>query len=136
MPGWDVLRQRIASIAETHAKLADPVAHELSIEIPREFATASDPYGNSWPALSATTVRRKGHAQILYEHGPMLLDTRAISDGHTIRFEGPEYGLFHQRAHGNRPARPVIPNGPELPAGWQTVISSEFGKAVSAALKR
>lgn len=141
MAGFADLLERVKSLQSVHAKLPEPIADELSIQIPREFATESDPYGNRWKELSPITIAKKGHGQILYRTGEMLMETRAIASGNEIRFEGPSYGPFHQRDRRNRwgtitPARPVIPNESELPMGWQRVISDEFGKAVSAALQR
>lgn len=89
------------------------IANETEEQIDEGFDTGHDALGKPWKPLAPSTIRKKGHSQILVDSGHMreslYSDTNfagnsaqvGFTDG-TIRFH--EFGV----PENNLPARPVL----------------------------
>lgn len=80
------------------------------------FAKAQDATGQAWPPLAPSTVKRKGHATILVEHGD--LQASLVGQGGAniaeVTHRGVNFGTsdekapFHQSGTSRMPARPAV----------------------------
>ncbi len=138
MSGFDDLAATLAELEGIPSRIASEVADGISGLIAEEFASGTDPYGASWAPLFPSTVRRKGgDRRILRRSDALSSDTYARpSSGSGIEVESLPYGGVHQVGDGSRMvARPVLPDGGELPEAWQEVIESAADRAFKKALR-
>lgn len=70
-----------------------------------------DPWGNRWRPLSPYTVRKKGHATILYDTGRLLRSYHWRLEGNNaVRFgTDVPYAAVHQFGTKRVPRRPILP---------------------------
>ncbi len=133
---WRRLIDNLARLASVPSRISKPVAKELTVLLRGQFKQGKDSYGTPWVPLKPSTVRAKGgDARILIRGGDMRDETRAVAmSGAGISLISVSYTAYHQGPSGNRPARPVLPNGTELPESWQTVIAKHWSQAFKKAM--
>lgn len=129
----DVVIQEQADVQSLYDSIAADISatpmrslHEAELAIVDEtaavrFDSGTQPDGSTQPPLAASTIRRKGHSRILQESDRLL---RSLTDtthpdaiveivdepgnGGLGRGTAVEYSAAHNRAVGNRPARPHV----------------------------
>jgi hypothetical protein len=130
--------QRLArNLAAIPAKLAPAVAQRLQERVRDTYANEEDAYGNPWPELAESTVRRKGgNSVILTRTGASQADcgARALGGAGVAVYAGGA-ASHHQQASGTRPARPVLPDH-GLPPTWRQDIADVAGQEFAKALGR
>lgn len=85
------------------------------------YVSQSSPVGEAWPVLSPVTIRKKGHAVILFETGQQMQSLTSADAEDAIRdiqeihlFTGLTFGTsapfaaFHQAGTRRMPARPHV----------------------------
>jgi hypothetical protein len=86
------------------------------------YVAGRSPDGQRWPALAASTVRRKGHALILRDSDETLGATRAVpARGSGILLQTGPNAAWHMKPTANRPQRRVLPL--RLPAEWMRALA-------------
>ncbi len=136
--GFADLAATLAELEDIPSRIASEVADGISVLVAKEFASGTDPYGNAWAPLLPSTVRRKGgDRRILRRSDALASDTFARpTSGSGIEIESLPYGGVHQVGDGSRMvARPVLPDGGELPDAWQEVIETATEKAFRKVLR-
>lgn len=140
MAGMAALAARLAELEDIPSKIAQEVADGITEEIRQEFDGGHDPYGHAWSPLKASTLRRKrGDARILRRSDVMSSETVARpSRGAGVEVVSVDYGEHHQTgtASNDMDARPVLPDGDELPESWQEIIEDATARAVRKTMGR
>lgn len=138
MSTFEDLAATLAELEDIPSRIAGEVAEGINELIQEEFVSGSDPYGNAWAPLRPSTVRRKGgDTRIMRQSDDLSSGTVArASSGAGIEISSLEYGGYHQGPTSNRVARPVLPDGGELPEAWQEVIEAATDKAFTKAMGR
>lgn len=117
----------IAELATVPSRITSPVSDAINEEFALQFAQGSDPYGRPWANLRPSTIRKKGHDLIMIDTDETERETRAVPmRGAGIELISTEQAQHHQEPSGDRPARPVLPNGSDLPQKWQAAIEKEL----------
>jgi hypothetical protein len=141
--GWDGDISRMGRLAENIGKLARVpsrasarVAEEIKGLIENQFATGTDPYGNTYKPLTEYTLSKRTQTS-----EPPLTDTgtmrdslrvepmRAAGVSITIAHPGEDHQTGWSGAQGSGPARPVLPPGP-LPRTWRDKIDQALDELV------
>lgn len=111
--------------AELPAKLAKALAPMLDERTRDMFANETDPYGNKWAPLAASTLRRKrltpGGPVILYRHGELGPGSYVLYTGRRLVFTfGPaaQHAQDGDPGRGNRPPRLLAPTF-GIPKSWR-----------------
>ncbi len=139
MSGFDDLAARLAELEDIPSRMAGPVAAGITEEIRQQFDAGVDPYGEAWaPLLPSTVKRKRGDARILRRTDALSSETVARpTRGSGIEITSLPYGGVHQVGDGSRMvARPVLPDGDELPEAWQDIIEDTRARAFAKAMKR
>ncbi len=139
MSGFADLADRLAELDDLPSRIVGEVASSINEMIADQFASGSDPYGAPWAPLLPSTVRRKGgDTRVLRRRDSLSSSTIARpSSGAGIEITSVDYGGVHQVGDGSRMvARPVLPDGNELPESWQEAIESATERAFNRALRR
>ncbi len=138
MSGLRDLTERLAELDDIPSRIAREVSDGINAELADQFNAGTDPYGNAWDPLLPQTVRRKkGDARILRRTDALSSNTIAKpSQGAGVEISSVEYGMRHQGGTVHMVARPILPDGEELPEAWQEVIEKASEKAVRKALRR
>lgn len=139
MAGFADLADRLAELEDIPSRIAREVSDGITEEIRQQFDAGTDPYGASWTPLLPSTVRRKrGDSRILRRTDKLSSQTVARpTSGSGIEITSLPYGGVHQVGDGSRmAARPILPDGPDLPESWQEVIETASEKALKKALRR
>lgn len=124
---WRRLMDHVADLARVPSRIAKPISEKFNAEIQLEFAQGSDPYGFPWKPLAPYTIRKKGHDLIMIQTGETQKLTLAQPlGGAGIELVSTKKAGWNMDAHGNRPARPVLPHRKELPERWQAIIEAEW----------
>lgn len=138
MAGFADLAARLGELAQVPSRIAGPVAADINDALQEEFEGEHDPYGRPWAKLAESTVRRKGHDQILYETGALQNNTVARpTRGAGIEITSLPYGEYHQDGTSRMPARKILPDGANaLPPEWQESIDRNTEQAFRKAMKK
>ncbi len=138
MSTFDDLASTLAELEDIPSRIASDVAGGINELIQDQFVSGSDPYGNPWAPLLPSTVRRKGgDTRILRRTDALSSQTIARStSGAGIEITSIEYGGYHQGPTADRVARPILPDGGELPESWQEVIEEKTSTAFAKAMGR
>lgn len=132
------LAERLAELEDIPSRVTSAVAEGINDQIQEQFAAGQDPYGNAWAPLLPSTVRRKrGDRRILQRTDALASETIARpTSGSGIEISSLPYGGVHQNGDGSRMvARPLLPDGAELPERWTEIIEKETDKAFAKVLK-
>ena len=128
------LAKTIGELARVPSRAAPAVAKALTKLVQREFTTGTDPYGNPWKPLAASTIRRRP-----WRGPPPLTDTRTMRRTLSIRptqGAGLSMTIAHPAAphqtgwagsQGSGPARPIFPMY-GLPATWRAAIKAAMDR--------
>lgn len=117
------LQRNLQELARLPAAVSAKVAPELTTSLQEEYATGSDPYGRPWAPLKASTLRKGRHPPPLTASGNMRRGTKAFAlSGAGVGFAVPFPGNIHQGGSVDMQARPILPRGGRLPAGWTMTI--------------
>jgi phage gpG-like protein len=107
---------------EIPAKVAKQLAPMLDERVRDMFTNETDPYGNKWAPLKASTLRRKkGNSVILYRTGALGQGSYVLYTGRRLVFTfGPaaQYAQDGDPGRGNRPPRMVAP-AYGMPKPWR-----------------
>jgi phage gpG-like protein len=107
---------------EIPAQVAKQLAPMLDERVRDMFANETDPYGNKWAPLKASTLRRKkGNSVILYRTGALGQGSYVLYTGRRLVFTfGPaaQYAQDGDPGRGNRPPRMVAP-AYGMPKSWR-----------------
>ncbi len=139
MSGFADLAERLSELEDIPSRIAREVADGITEEIRTQFDAGTDPYGAPWAPLLPQTVRRKaGDRRILRRTDRLSSETVARpTSGSGIEITSLPYGGVHQVGDGSRMvARPVLPDGEELPESWQDIIETSSAKAFKKAMRR
>lgn len=126
---------RVAKFAEElPARVAKELAGPLD-ELTRDmFTNETDPYGKPWPALAASTIKRKGgNSVILSRTNQLAPGTYVLYTGRRLVFTyGPAAGFAQDGdpGRGNRPPRLLAPTF-GIPKSWR-----EAARAAQAAVAK
>jgi hypothetical protein len=138
MAGFADLADRLSELEDLPSRITREVADEITEEIRTQFDAGTDPYGAPWAPLLPQTVRRKaGDRRILRRTDALSSQTVARpTSGSGIEITSLEYGQRHQGGTKHMVARPVLPDGAELPESWQEIIETATEKAFKKAMRR
>lgn len=139
MAGFADLADRLSELEDIPSRIAREVADGITEEIRTQFDAGTDPYGAPWAPLLPQTVRRKaGDRRILRRTDRLSSETVARpTSGSGIEITSLDYGGVHQVGDGSRMvARPILPDGAELPESWQDIIDAASEKAFKKAMRR
>jgi hypothetical protein len=136
--GFRELADHIGALEGIPSRIARPVADRFTELLGQEFDQETNPYGVPWAELADSTIRKKGHDQILFETGELSENTIAVPlSGAGIELRSVDHGQFHQAGDPPRmPARKILPDRAELPLSWQNAIREETEAAFKRTLKR
>lgn len=138
MAGFADLQERLAELEGIPSRISSEVASKITESIRQQFDAGRDPYGNPWAPLLESTVRRKrGDRRILRRSDALSGETIARpTSGAGIEITSEPYGGVHQEGDGSRMvARPILPDGAELPEEWQEIIETATENAVRKAMR-
>ncbi len=137
MAGFKALQDRLAELEGIPSRIAGEVAQGINAEIRAQFQAGTDPYGKPWAPLLPQTIRRKGgDARILRRHDSLSSETVAIpTSGAGIEITSVDYGGYHQTGTKHMVARPILPDGADLPQSWQDVIQTASDNAFKKVLR-
>lgn len=135
--GLPKLAALLRGLAAVPSRVSRPLADALTEEIRSEFTGEQDPYGVAWAPLKPSTVRRKGgNTVILYRTGTTGAACYAAPGGGAgVRIVAGGAAVWHQRAYGSRPARPVLPDR-GLPPKWRAIVAETVGAEFAKSLGR
>jgi hypothetical protein len=138
MSAFDDLAATLAELDDVPSRISSEVADGINVLIADQFASGSDPYGAPWAPLLPQTVRRKGgDARILLRSDDLAAQTVARpTSGAGVEITSVGYGGRHQGGTKHMVARPILPDGGELPESWQEVIDTATESAFKKALRR
>lgn len=133
-------------------KLFKEAGRNLAQRARQGFRSESDPMGQPWRPHSPVTRReraRKGSTGVakLFDSGRMFSSIRSDADESSATVSIGGEGMFaavHQRGNLNNKAwgrglapihaRPMLPEGPELPEAWALAALGPFDRAIEKAL--
>ncbi len=135
MSGFADLAANIGELAGLPSRISKRVADGIDKLLNDQFDAETDPYGNAWePLLPQTVKRKKGDSRILRRTDNLVARTTAVaSAGSGVELVSEDYGGVHQVGYVNMVARPILPDGAELPEEWQDIIDGEFEDAMKKA---
>lgn len=134
------LADRLGELATVPSRIAADVADDLSGLLEAEFAAGRDPYGNAWAPLKKRTLLKHGPPALTHT-GEMRSETRAApGKGAGVVLVAPFPAGIHQTGAGTPSesdpgeqwgmfARPIFPDGDELPESWQRAIEKRLAAA-------
>lgn len=119
------LAARMADLASIPSRATRASSEAIRALIARQFAEGTDAYGNTWAPLA------DGQDSHLYRTGNLFrsIDVRPMAGAGVQITVGAEYGAYHQSGTSRMPARPILPDGPELPEEWERKILDELEEA-------
>lgn len=138
MAGFRDLSERLAELEGIPSRVAKEVASGIGALVADEFASGHDAYGRVWSPLLPSTVRRKhGDTRILRRTDKLSAETRVTpSQRSGVEIVSIYYGGVHQAGDPPRMvARPILPDGADLPKAWETLIQNATDRAFKKALK-
>lgn len=131
------LQRNLAELAKVPSAVSSEVAPVLTGKLQEQYATGTDPYGRPWAPLRPSTLRKGRRPPPLTASGAMRDGTRAFAlPGAGVGFSVPFPGRIHQGGSVNMQARPILPRGGRLPAGWSLVIRASARAQVAKRVKR
>lgn len=138
MSGFRDLADTLAELEDIPSRIAGEVADGITEEIRQQFDRGCDPYGTPWAPLKPQTVRRKGGDKRVLRRGDVLSSETIArpTAGAGVEITSVEYGMRHQGGTVHMVARPVLPDGGELPEAWQEVIGDATDRATAKAMRR
>ena len=134
------LNNLASSIENPGEKLMSRVGDAMLEDVDQRFATRG--YG-TWPANAPSTIRRKGHGNVLVESGAMRASTKISIQGNEAALTVPHGGRngspavpgYHQRGTGRMPQRQIVDVTPQLMlllsealSQWISDVVAAFGK--------
>lgn len=136
------LADYVGQLQQVPSRVSRAMADGIEPLIVEAIDSETDPYGVPWDALATATVKKKGHAQIMYETG-RLRDAVSVTPRRGAGVEmsiARDYSGFHQTGFAVVPEsafhtdvhvapRKLLPDGDELPPAWQAVIDEVMTKA-------
>lgn len=128
------------ALAGIPARAARPIAECLDQRVLDCYRNESDPYGNPWAPLAASTIRRKrGNSVVLYRTGRSGADCGAKPlPGSGVAVWAGGAAKHHMAPSGSRPERPVLPTR-GIPPSWKqdiaAVLGAEYARAVGRAAR-
>lgn len=121
---------RLGEVIEQTAKEAAP---KLAARVAAGFAGGFAPSGRAWAPLSPSTLSRGRSAPPLTDTGALSSTMRSLPGATQIVMSATApYSSFHQFGTKHMPARPILPEGDELPETWR----QDLEDACTAALER
>lgn len=111
------LRNAIQELVRAPSQVASKWAPLITKRLQKQYDRGVDAYGNPWIPLAQSTIDKKGHDQILVEHGDTREGTYAKPQGGAgIALHVGIHGHWHQE--GKPKYRPILPDF-GLPATWR-----------------
>jgi hypothetical protein len=135
--GLGQMRASLRKLAAVPSRAAPAVAEKIDQRLQDCFANETDPYGNAWAPLAASTVKRKrGNTVIMYRTGKARAQTHAVAArGAGIKIEIGEVMKYHMEQDGTRPARRILPTF-GMPKAWNADVKAALDAAFARAVKR
>lgn len=117
----------LSDLGKVPARMSASVAKDIKALIVKQFATGTDPYGNAWAPLKASTLKRKKSNMILVETNDMFNSINvAPMQGAGVAITIDETpAIYHQRGTGKMAARPILPKY-VLPKAWRAAIQKRY----------
>lgn len=114
------------ALAKVPSQVAKEARDALFARLDAGFNAGTDPYGNAWQALKASTIARKGHSLPGTDTYEMRGTTRVETEGGAgLRID---VGAPHAE-HFDKARRLLPDNG--LPASWRADIKRIFSERVA-----
>lgn len=136
MASFRRLAERLGELAQIPSRVTSKAAVRINLEIAKQFAQGTDPYGKPWARLKPATIRKKGHDLILVDTNRMQAETIAIPRrGAGIELVTVGYAGFHQTGTKWMVPREVLPDRAELPLAWQAIIREELADAFKKVMR-
>lgn len=129
---------RLAKFAsEVSSKLAKELAPMLDERARDMFANESDPYGNKWAPLKASTIRRKkGNSVILYRTNNLGPGTYVLYTGRRLVFTfGPAAQYAQDGDPGKREPRMLAP-AYGIPKSWKADAAAAAARVAKKGTKQ
>lgn len=117
----------LSDLGQVPSRMSASVAQDIKALVVKQFATGSDPYGNAWAPLKASTIKRKKSNMILVENNDMFNSIQvAPMRGAGVAITIDEIpAVYHQKGTGRMAARPILPKY-VLPKAWRAAIQKRF----------
>lgn len=116
------IRNALRELTRVPSRVASKSALEIEKMWRRSYMASQDPYGNEWPALKPSTIKRKGHDWIMVDTQETLDQTRVRAlPGAGIELRTGKKAAWHMQPTANRPARRVLPAF-GLPKAWRAKL--------------
>lgn len=118
------------------SRAASDVVDGINKLLASQFDNGSDPYGQNWKALKASTLRKQPRLG-----GPLMYT--GYGARHTLAVPKPGAGVsiflydylgFHQTGFRRTPARRVLPYR-GFPKAWRKVVDDSVRKAFAASVR-
>lgn len=128
----------LGELSTVPSRAAAEASGEINELIHQQFVQGADPYGRPWAPLAPATLAKGRAPPPLFDSGDMASETGARpAQGAGIELNVPAPGGFHQFGSRNvpwntrNPARPILPDGDELPEAWQAAIEKAVDNATA-----
>jgi len=127
--------ENLRRLAEVPSRASADAADGISDAIQRQFDAGVDAYGEAWAPLADSTLKRTPD-----RNGGPLDNTSEMREGIVVQpmqgagiqitFEDKgDVAMYHQSGTSRMPARPILPDGDDLPDEWERAISDAYEDA-------
>ena len=130
------LGQRFAELATVPSRAAREASEDIQTLIDDEYSHGADPYGSAWAPLRPSTLATGRTPPPLTASSDMRDGTEVhpmSGAGIDVSIDEP-YWVFHQTGTARMAARPILPDGTELPPSWVSAIAGACDAAVKRSL--
>ena len=143
MSGFAALADLLGELSTVPSRAAAEASAEINDLLHEQFETGTDPYGKPWRELAPATIAKGRQPPPLFDTGEMASGTGARpAQGAGIELNVPFPGGAHQFGSRNvpwrtrNPARPILPDGDELPPAWERAIEKAVDNATARTMRR
>lgn len=118
----------VRGLQRTATAIAPTVASEVEALVKRQFETGTDPHGQAYAPLAASTRKRHGGSGSPLQTWGRYVKVKPIGKGRVLIVIDDKRARFHQKGTNNMPARPLVPDG--TPETWHKAIEEAFRAGV------
>ena len=130
------LKDQLEDMAGLMRKAEERVAEKLQEQLDYQYETGTDPNNEGWAELAPATLARGRKPPPLTDTEEMRRHSKAVRGvgGISVNIDKPKkpkVPRYHQDGTENMPARPLVPEGPDLDKAraWEAKVEEGVGEA-------